>query len=581
VALLTGGDDDTLKRLRSPRGSSKQGLAVEKLFIKYRTAGKAFAPRPIELGASELIRPGKTYADGINASFREAATYGLELVYQYQTECRVTNENGQVRINWDYAKEPGGVLGWDEFSDTAPKPSQDFIFGTSVDLQAPPGYVVRIESHPRFFTDTTGTVPPALAAHVRTEWWPKKLFVVFKGPPRGHTYIFRKGEPYVQILFVPQDRTFEPKPMSKAEPSVSHEHGNGPPPASTQLDVRYHVTGKSFPPQATRLATPGWSGSPEIKMENGSEPQPWHCSPFREGATYGMELLYQHDADCHVSNDNGQIRFERIASQEPGDNEFSAIGPAPCRFYRFETSVELQAPPGYVLRTEPHPRNGTDHSGTVPMVVCSHVKADEPTKLCVVFKAPQPGQRHIFRKGEPYVQILAVPQPMTYDTVKMSPEEETQRSTMENGIFLAKSYIAKHVWHNPDGLEFNDHYRVLERAFEHDGVPGVQATIAAAVERQKLTVPLGRTVKEYLDLADRYKREGKYVEAKETLIHARGLDPNNAETACRIGLLQWDVGLRELGLKAMEAAVRLQPRSSEYRAKLGEMQRELAAMKKR
>ena len=46
------------------------------------------------------------------------------------------------------------------------------------DIQAPPGYVLQTQPHPRFFTDDTGTVPLSLIGQVQSEWWPKKLFAV-------------------------------------------------------------------------------------------------------------------------------------------------------------------------------------------------------------------------------------------------------------------------------------------------------------------------------------------------------------------------------------------------------------------
>ena len=317
-------------------------------------------------------------------------------------------------------------------------------------------------------------------------------------------------------------------------------------------------------------------------MENGSEPQPWHCSPFREGAMHGIELLFQYDSECQVINENGQLRFDRGHAKEaggvPGDNEFFEIGPKPCQFYGFDTSVVLQAPPGEVLvaRSRIHGISPTA-AATCRWPFVATCRPTSP-ESCAWYSKPRPGQRHVFRTGEPYIQILFVPQPMSYETTKMSSEEETRRRTMEDGIFYAKTYIAKHVWHNPVGLEFNDHYRVLQRAFERDGVPGVQATIEAAVKYMRQIVPQGKTIVEYLKLADDYKRAGKHLEAKEVLVHARGLDPNNPEVANRIGLLQWNLGLRSLGLGAMESAVRLQPHSAEYHGTLGEMLRQLGRL---
>ena len=389
---------------------------MNRLEIKYRTAHKAFAPRCVQWVSSASDIPAVPRAeDGENSqpwrhtSFREAATYGLELIYQYQTECHViVDDSGEMRIDWDWAKEPGGVVGWDEFGDTVPKPSASFLFATSVDLQAPPGYVLRVEPHPRFFADQTGTVAPAVCVHMRTEWWAKKLFVGFKARRGGHRYVFRLGEPYAQILFVPQDRIFKP---------VSMNGDAGQSPTGSHVEIRYRTIGKALPPQPIKLTIPEWSGSPEMKPRNGSEPQPWHCPPFREGSTYGLELLYPFDAECGVINENGQIRFKWDPAQEPetpsNGNSFFSIGPEPG-FFSFETSLEIQSPPGHILRTAPHPRFFTDRTGTVPLATCGHWNTDRPGTLRVSFKSPSPGQRHVFRKGEPYVQIHFVPQPVSF-----------------------------------------------------------------------------------------------------------------------------------------------------------------------
>jgi Flp pilus assembly protein TadD len=347
-----------------------------------------------------------------------------------------------------------------------------------------------------------------------------------------------------------------------------------------KLAIKYRTAGKALPPQPIRLEVAGWGGSPDRKKEDGSEPQPWHCTPFSEGATCGVELLYQYDNECHIVNDTGQIRIDWDFANEPGGgatpDEFSESEPRPSQFYFFATSVDLQAPPGYVLRTEPHPRFFTDTTGTVPPAVCAQVMTHWwPKKLFVGFKAPPLGQRHIFRKGEPYVQILFVPQHTRYETTRMSPEEETRRVDLEAGIHVAKSLIATRVWHDLDGHEFNDHYRVLARAFDREGHAGVEAAIHEAVERHHRTVPRGRTMAEYLSLARQYQRDGKYVEAKQVLFHTLTVDPYNAEASNLMAILGWTMGLKNLAVSAMRRAVLLKPQSPLYPGNLGEILRHL------
>ncbi len=553
------------------------------LNIKFRTAGKGLPPEPLRLEPGKRFATTETASDphGIGAAYAEAATYGLELVYQYEKECHVVNDNGQIRFDWDFANEPGGVIGWDEFSDTVPRPSKSYIFATSVDLQAPPGYVLRTQPHPRFFTDSTGTVPAALCGQVMTEWWPKKLFVVFKSPESGQRHIFRKGEPYVQILFVPQHTRFETPDTNDRIIHVrsllpKESGGSDAKVALADWDLSYRTSGHAFPPQPVRMAVPGWGGLADKKRENGSEPQPWHCPPFFEGGTYGLELAYQHAADCHIVNDDGRIRIRGDWGDEAGEVVRAGTFPAPGKegvpFYVLDTGVDLQVPPGHVVHTQPHPRFFTDPVGTVPAALCGHFGSDEQNRrLFVAFKAPEPGRRHILRYGDPYVQILLVPRQRRYEVTRMPPEEEAARRQVEDGILLAKTFIAKRVWHTPEGLEFNDHYRILERAFEHGGTVGVREAVQEAIGRYYHAIPRDKTVEEYLDLAAQYEAEGKYVEAKEILLQVDRIDSDNPEAVSRMGALGWKMGLRLLALGATQKAAALQPTSAEYRRNLGEL----------
>ena len=181
------------------RRFSRRQTQMEKMTIKYRLSGKALPPRPITMklpgwaGSANLrMENGSQPQPWHCKPFTDASTYGLELIYQYETECHIINDSGTSRIQWDFMKEPGGIVAPTEFSFTVPRPPRFFSFATSIDIQAPPGYVTRVEPHPRFYTDDTDTVPCAIGGHL-PGWWPKNAFVVFKVPPRGHRAIFRKG----------------------------------------------------------------------------------------------------------------------------------------------------------------------------------------------------------------------------------------------------------------------------------------------------------------------------------------------------------------------------------------------------
>lgn len=347
-----------------------------------------------------------------------------------------------------------------------------------------------------------------------------------------------------------------------------------------KLEIRYRTAHKGLPPQPIRIKMPGWGGSAAMKMENGSEPQPWHCPPFVEGATYGLELVYHYETECHVINDKGDVRFEWDYGKEPGGiagpDEFGLFAPKPAKFYSFGTSVDLKAPPGFVLRTQPHPRFFTDDTGTVPLAVVGHVQTEWwAKKLFVVFRVPPPGHRHIFRKNEPYVQLLFVPDRIEYEISRMDPEEEAGRRQLDDDINLSKPYIAKHVWHNPAGSEFSDHYKVLSRAYARAGLEEVEQIVRKAVEHRRDTLPMDKSVAEYFELADRYEKQRKFVEAKAIYFRIRRLEPRNPEAASRLGLLAARMGLPTAALQAMTQAVALQPNSSAYRHNLGETLRRL------
>ena len=75
---------------------------------------------------------------------------------------------------------------------------------------------MRIEPHPRFYTDQSDTAPIAVPALLR-RWWPMMNFAVFKSPAEGRTHIFRPGEPFAQIIVIPAESDFELVEMNEEE----------------------------------------------------------------------------------------------------------------------------------------------------------------------------------------------------------------------------------------------------------------------------------------------------------------------------------------------------------------------------
>ena len=340
-----------------------------------------------------------------------------------------------------------------------------------------------------------------------------------------------------------------------------------------KLHIKYRTEGKALPPRPVRLSLPGWGGSPDMKKVDGSQPQPWHCPLHVEGATHGIELLYQYEKEAKVVNENGKILIYWDHANEPGGAtvDFTLGVPPPPDHYLFTTNLDIQAPPGYVMRTQPHPRFFADKTGTVPAALYGHVHSEWwPKKLFIVFKIPPPGGYHLFRKGDPYVQILFVPED-EYQLEAMTPEEDARRKKLEADIKLSKSLIAKSVWHSAGGIEFNDHYKVLEKAYERGGIAAVEEVVRDAVERYHAIVPKGKTVPELLEVARQYQAEGRITEAKEVLHHVMRQDPRNPEVYNRIAQLEWDIGVREEAVLTMSRAAKLEPRRPQYFGNLGQM----------
>ena len=216
----------------------------------------------------------------------------------------------------------------------------------------------------------------------------------------------------------------------------------------------------------------------------------------------------------------GVIRFEWDFAAETGEKltgEFVSFFPkANSRFYLFNCAMDLQCPSGYVIRTEPHPRFFTDETGTVPISVIGHVQSEWwPKKFFIVFKAPPPGQRHIFRKGEAYAQILFLPRKQDYEPTQMTDDEEAARRQLEGGILTSSEYIARNIWRNNAGYAFSDHYKMLARTYDREGLAAVNTAVNDGVQRRIGQLPSDKPIPECLEIGLGYLRSQDYTNARQ------------------------------------------------------------------
>ena len=343
--------------------------------------------------------------------------------------------------------------------------------------------------------------------------------------------------------------------------------------------VKYRLEGKALAPRPIKVAIGDWGGEADRKKEHGSHPQAWHCPAFTDACIHGFELLYQYDTETRVINSGGKIEVRWSLDKEPGEggdprNDIKIAHP-PVADYIFLTSIDLQAPPGYVLRVEPHPRFYRDQTQTVAAAVCGHVQSEWwPKKLFVVFQVPPPGQQHIFRKGEPYAQVLFIPRDDDFELTPMQAQEREHRRKLEEEMLQAMSLIAKRVWVSNDNVVFTDFYTVLARAFAREGHAGVETTIRKGIEQYRQIVPAGKSVGEYLELSKQAIANQKFVEAMQILQYVRDeVAPNNPEVFREMAILQWNWKVPRGAVMAMRRAVELAPNQPALRIELATLYR--------
>ncbi len=188
--------------------------------VKYRLNDPRLQPRRTKLeipgwgGESQPRKDGSREQVWHCMPFTEGAQYGVELIYPYDNELRVTRRDGKLVLDGDFGPDPGTGLQWPPFRNFG---DTFYTYQILIDFQLGDDMAVRTEPHPRFYTDPNDETPLAVPALLRTSWWPMMSFMVFKSPPEGRTHIFRPGEPFMQMIFIPAESDFELVEMTEAE----------------------------------------------------------------------------------------------------------------------------------------------------------------------------------------------------------------------------------------------------------------------------------------------------------------------------------------------------------------------------
>jgi len=187
--------------------------------IKYRMSGDDLRPRRTRVEIPGWAGEPEKRTDGSHeyawhcVPFTEAAKYGVEVFYPYDNELRVTTRKGKLIFEGDFGPPPTPGRSWPPFRDFG---GAYYTYQILLDLKPEPGFAIKVETHPSFYTDMTGTAPIAVPAMIR-EWWPMIYFIVFKSPAEGQTHIFRPGDPMAQFTMIPAEAEFELAPMTEDE----------------------------------------------------------------------------------------------------------------------------------------------------------------------------------------------------------------------------------------------------------------------------------------------------------------------------------------------------------------------------
>jgi hypothetical protein len=216
----------------------------------------------------------------------------------------------------------------------------------------------------------------------------------------------------------------------------------------------------------TEIPVPGWGGEAAPRAD-GSHEQVWHCLPFSEGARYGLEMLYPYEAELRVQSLEGQV----VLTADWGPDPQNGLNWPPFRpfgegFYSYQILLDLKVPPGFAIRTEPHPRYYAEASHTVPLAVPALIRAAWwPMMSFVIFKAPPPGVTHIFRKGEPFLQMIVIPDDPDLQIEPMGEAEAAERELQSRRIHASRDTLAIGTrWLSSTNTVFDGIYRHMARA---------------------------------------------------------------------------------------------------------------------
>jgi hypothetical protein len=230
--------------------------------------------------------------------------------------------------------------------------------------------------------------------------------------------------------------------------------------------VKYRLFEPRLNPRRTKMEVPGWAGQPEPRRD-GSHEYGWHCMPFVEGAQYGIELFYPFDNELRVTKHDEQVVLESEWGPDPGTGiNWPPFRPFGEDYYSLQLLLDLKVPDNVAVRTEPHPRFYTSPANDVPIAVPALLRTSWwPMISFVIFKAPPAGCTHVFRRDEPFMQMVFVPAEPEFELVPMTEEEAAEREMRSRRIYASRDTLGKQSrWTSSTHTIFDGTYRQILRA---------------------------------------------------------------------------------------------------------------------
>jgi len=79
-----------------------------------------------------------------------------------------------------------------------------------------------------------------------------------------------------------------------------------------------------------------------------------------------------------------------------------------------------------------------------------------------VFKSPTEGRTHVFRPGEPFAQIIVIPEESEFELVEMDEEEAAERELQSRRIHESRDTLSADThWTSSTNTVFDGTYRHL------------------------------------------------------------------------------------------------------------------------